>query len=501
MKRILVIGAAVAALAFAMSDAEARHLTILSANDTHSMVRPDADGCGGLVRQKAIVDSVRQAEDAVVAVHAGDAVQGTVYFSTFKGEVEYAMLDSIGFDFCITGNHEFDNGMDELAKYYSNVRASKLSSNYDVTDTPLNGLLQPYVVKHFYGKRIAFMGINLKPTGMIADKNVQGLVFNDAATVALQLSEYLKTTGIADYVVMVSHIGYTSSDGDESDVEIAKKSRYIDLIIGGHSHTLVEPGSPQLMVKNVAGREVPVVQAGKYGKYMCKVNFDLDDGSVDYSLIPVDASCDSWASRFEALNAWLKPYDDEAYRVMHSRIATSARAMTNTELSCLPNFVCDAVNGIIVERWGKCDFAMMNRGGIRQPLPKGDVAEGMITSMLPFDNKLVVLKIKGSDLLDAFKVMTYRGGDAVSKAMDIKYKGHEIVWARLNGKDIEKDKYYTMVTIDYLANGGDYMKPLKNAQVLWCDDVPYGDLVLQYVKQLDARGIAIDAEERVRMHK
>lgn len=482
--------------------AESRYLTILSANDTHSMIRPDADGKGGMVRHKAIVDSVRRADENVIAIHAGDAVQGTVYFSAFKGAVEYAMLDSIGFDICILGNHEFDNDISDIGKYYSRLKAVKLSANYDMADTPCQGLFTPYVIKQYGGKRVAFMGINLNPKGMIADKNIGTMGYTDAVKVALSLSEYLKTSGLADYVVMVSHIGYTSNEGEESDVVIARQSRYIDLIIGGHSHTLLDPKDKEkCWIKNAEGRLIPVCQAGKYGKFMGKMVLNLDNGEIDYSLIPVDARYDAWASRYTALQQWLKPYDDEVYRVMHSRIATSARAMSNTELSYLDNFVCDAVNDIIVNRWGKVDFAMMNRGGIRQPLPAGDVAEGMITSMLPFDNKLVVLKIKGSDLIDAFKVMTYRGGDAVSRALDIKFKDHDIVWAKLNGKNITPNKYYTMVTVDYLANGGDYMEPLKRAEVLFIDDVPYGNLVLQYVKDLDKQGKKIDSEGRIRMHK
>lgn len=480
----------------------AKKLTILSANDTHSMVRPDADGRGGLVRHKVIVDSVRHADGNVVAVHAGDAVQGTVYFSMFKGDVEYAMLDSVGYDICILGNHEFDNFIDDIGKYYSRLKAIKLSANYDMADTPCRDLFSPYVIKQFDGKRVAFMGINLDPKGMIGEKNIGKMQYADAEKVALNLSEYLKNTGLADYVVMISHIGYMSNDGEPSDVEIAKKSRYIDLIIGAHSHTVISPSNKaQHLVKNADGKDVPICQAGKFGKYMCKAVLDLDNGNVDYSLIPVDASYDKRAEAYTALQQWLKPYDDKVYEVMHSRIATSAREMKNTELSYLCNFVCDAVNEITATRWGKVDFTMMNRGGIRQPLPKGDVAEGMISSMLPFDNKIVVLKIKGSDLLDAFKVMTYRGGDAVSKAMDIKFEGHNIVWAKLNGKSINPEKYYTMATIDYLANGGDYMEPLKRAKLLFTDTVPYGGLVLQYVKDLEKKGIKLDAEGRVRMHK
>ena len=500
MKHILQYAFAWAAIGIGCNAMQAQHLTIVTANDTHSMVQPDADGLGGFVRQKAIVDSLRQTNENVLAVHAGDAVQGTVYFSTFRGEVEYAMLDSIGFDIIIMGNHEFDNGIHDIAKYYGNMRANKVCSNYDLTGTPCQGIFQPYVIKHVGDKRVAFIGINLNPKGMIADKNTGNLTYHDATTVALKLSEYLKTSGLADRVVMVSHIGYNYTDTSESDVAIARKSRYIDLIIGGHSHTLIDPNGDKHLVANADGRMIPIVQAGKYGKNMCQIDIDLATGNTDYRLIAVDATRDAWANRFTALKQWLKPFDDEVHRVMTLRIATSARAMSNSELTYLPNFVCDAVTEIIAERWGKVDFAIMNRGGIRQPLPKGDITEGMITSMLPFDNKLVVLRIKGSDLINALEVMTRRRGDAVSRQLDIKFRDHSIVWAKLNGKLIDADKYYTMVTVDYLANGGDYMEPFTKAERLFTDTVPYGSLVLEYVKQLGEKGVVINPDGKVRMH-
>ena len=268
MKHILQYAFAWAAIGIGCNAMQAQHLTIVTANDTHSMVQPDADGLGGFVRQKAIVDSLRQTNENVLAVHAGDAVQGTVYFSTFRGEVEYAMLDSIGFDIIIMGNHEFDNGIHDIAKYYGNMRANKVCSNYDLTGTPCQGIFQPYVIKHVGDKRVAFIGINLNPKGMIADKNTGNLTYHDATTVALKLSEYLKTSGLADRVVMVSHIGYNYTDTSESDVAIARKSRYIDLIIGGHSHTLIDSNGDKHLVANADGRMIPIVQAGKYGKNM-----------------------------------------------------------------------------------------------------------------------------------------------------------------------------------------------------------------------------------------
>lgn len=499
---------AVAVLALSCATATAEHLTILTTNDTHSCIEPNQDNLGGLLRRKVIMDSVRAADRNVLAVDAGDIVQGTVYFSMFRGDVEYAALDSLGYDICIMGNHEFDNGMADIAKYYKRLPAVKLSSNYDVADTPLNGVFQPYVIKHCGGKSIAFIGINLVPKGMIADKNTEGLIYHNGTGVALRLSQYLKEAGLADYVVMVSHIGHTGRKGSLSDTEIVRQSRHIDLVIGGHSHTLVDPSNnnprdPHL-VANAEGRLIPICQDGGQGEHIGKIDFDTETGQATFSLITVDAAYDKRAAepRYAAMRAWLEPYTSQVYKKMHTRIATSAQAMEKTDPS-LGNWVCDAVVAIGKQMYGpEVEFALMNRGGIRQPMPQGNVTEGDIEAMLPFDNRLVVIKILGSDLMRVIRSLAARGGDAVSKAVDVEFAADGTVTsAKINGKKIRDLKYYTLITIDYLANGGSRMGDLKRGQVLMQDTEPYGKHVIEYVKRQDAQGQQIVADNTRRMRQ
>ncbi|MGN0213795.1 MAG: bifunctional metallophosphatase/5'-nucleotidase [Muribaculaceae bacterium] len=503
MNRRIIVFLAIAMMLCGVVEAE--HLTILTVNDTHSSIMPTQTGRGGLMRRRVLMDSVRNADANVIAVHAGDAVQGTVFFSMFKGEVEYSAIDSLGYDIIVMGNHEFDNGINDIAKYYSRINADKICANYDLTGTALEGLLQPYVIKHVGGKRIAFMGININPKGLIADKCLGGLQYHDATAVALNLSKYLKESGIADYVVMVSHIGHSSRQGVPSDVEIAKNSKYIDLIIGGHSHTLVDPKnlnprSPHL-VKNIDGKDVPICQVGGLGEYVGRIDFDTETGNSVFSYIPVtDRYDERAANNYPAMNAWLDPYVKEADKKMNTRIATSVKAMDGRTPS-LGNWVCDAVVEIGRQLYGKeVEFALMNRGGIRQPMPKGDVTEGIIEGMLPFDNRLEVIRIKGEYLMRVFEALAGRGGDAVSSAVDVTFsRDGKVVSAKINGKKVELNKYYTLITIDYLANGGSRMGDLKNGEVLFVDTVPYGQHVVEYVKQLDAKGKKIQSTDKRRM--
>ena len=105
----------------------ADHLTIIAVNDTHSQIDPASDGKGGIARRRAIYDYLRAQNPNTVLIHAGDAVQGTLYFSLYRGEVEYSLMDTLGYDAIILGNHEFDNGMEELAAHYRDVDAVKIS--------------------------------------------------------------------------------------------------------------------------------------------------------------------------------------------------------------------------------------------------------------------------------------------------------------------------------------------------------------------------------------
>ena len=145
----------------------------------------------------------------------------------------------------------------------------------------------------------------------------------------------------------------------------------------------------------------------------------------------------------------------------------------------------------------------MNKGGIRQPMPKGDVTEGLMGSMFPFDNRFMVVEIKGSDLLEALRMMATRGGDALSKEFKVEFTGNEekarIVSAKLNGKKIDPNKTYRIGSIDYLINGGDHMAALGRGATLFVDTVHYGEHMKNYIKTLTKQGRVVDAKDVPRM--
>lgn len=483
---------------------QAEHLVVLAVNDTHSQIDPAADGKGGILRRRAIYDSERRAHKNVLVVHAGDAVQGTNYFSLYGGAVEYAAIDSLGYDMIIMGNHELDNGIDSLAHFYNHVKATKLSANYDMSATPLKGFM-PYSVRAYGDKRVAFFGINVNPVGMVSQGHYNGLRFLEPMQVADATARYLKQVQKVDYVVMISHIGYDSMEpSDPNDSIVAATSHYIDFIIGGHSHTVIAPGSKQSLVPNADGKIVVIGQNGRSGKLVGKYDLDLESGKVTYSHIAVDNTWDRAAQAYPAFRAWLARYKAGVDSLESNPVATSARYMPNSSWAA-QNWLSDAVNAIIPTLYKgdkKVDLCIMNKGGIRVDMPKGTVTEGLLQSMFPFDNRFMVIEVTGQDLLDAFKTMAYRGGDAVSRSVKVVYdKNCNIVSARIGGKTVKPSARYVLATIDFLYNGGDFMTSLKNGKVLFKDDQRYGKHMLDYVKRLSRQGKLIDAGDEPRFQQ
>ena len=211
----------------------------------------------------------------------------------------------------------------------------------------------------------------------------------------------------------------------------------------------------------------------------------------------------SMGTVFQLPWTWLDHYRHGVDSIMNNPVATSARFMKNSS-NAAQNWVSDAAMVIIKELTGfkNIDCAIMNKGGIRTDMPQGTVTEGVIGSMFPFDNRFVVLEMPGNELIESIKLMCGRGGDAVSKELKAVYneKG-ELIKATLKGKKIDPKKTYIVATIDYLANGGDYMTPMTRCKRLFVDTQKYGNHILQYVKRLEAEGKKIDAKDEVRIQK
>ena len=505
---------AAAALAAGTMAAYAEKLVILHTNDTHSQIDPDdKDNMGGIARRKVIVDSVRSAEKNVMLIDAGDAVQGTLYFNLYGGEVEQKAMNALGYDLRILGNHEFDNGIDSLAAVLDEADSRFLATNYDLADTPLARKFQKYDIRRYGDRRIGFIAINLDPKGMIADGNYNGLEYLDAVEAANSAAWWLKNVDSCDMVVAITHIGYDPAvpPGDKS---LAAASDNIDVIIGGHSHDLIDPDKDkyQWRVPNRSGHNVLVTQVGKSGKNVGEITVNLDDFDTDYRIIPVDKRLDSRID--PAMTALIAPYRGGVDSLMRVPVGRTAIALDQFSNELL-NWTTDIVYDRGTQLADSVDFAILNQGGLRRGLPKGTITEGQIITMMPFDNKVNVIDISGKDLLDAFRQMAAIGGNGISDQVRIEYAKtgdddddddddddepvNEIVSVTVDGKPLDLDRTYRVATIDYLANGGDYMPTLaRHRLVAKSSDVLYQD-VLRYIRSLKGKRIKPDGDIRFRL--
>ena len=486
MKHIISLSIAflaAAAASTAMAQAPQREVVILHTNDTHSQIDPDRHkGKGGVLRRKALVDSVRQAVPATIVVDAGDAVQGTLYYTLFGGEVEQQMLNDIGYDIQIMGNHEFDNGMEAMARNYSRAQATLLSANTTFDGTPLEGMLQPYVVKEAGGRRIGFIGININPEGLISPQKSQGVVYHDAVEVIDSLARKLRAENAVDAVVVVSHIGYSGDNSTTgyTDIDLAARCPDIDVIIGGHSHTSLTPDDPRTRIVQADGDTVLVVQNGKGGNYVGEVVLAFDDaGHVhpSWRRHAVDARYDRTVD--PAMAASLEPYREKVDSVYSIKVTDVPAPF---DASAMGNFAADFVRarGSELPGVGHVDFAIMNKGGIRQQFEKGPLTRGNIIDVFPFDNRVVVLDIKGDSLATLFDTFAKQGGQCVSynvtALMNTGRTGCS--WVSIDGKDIDPQRTYRVATIDYLAEGGDNMHELRSGRlVAKSPNVLYDDII------------------------
>lgn len=509
MKKILI------ALALCLClTAVAQSLVLLHTNDTHSAIDPDASGAGGVLPRLALIDSVRKAEKNVLLIDAGDIVQGTLYFKFFKGDVEYPLFDMMGYDVRILGNHEFDNGLDDLARYWKNVKADRLSANYDFSATPAAGLFKPYVIKKVGGKKIGIMGINVDPASLIAEENYEGMVYKDAIATANETAAELKKKG-CDLVVAVTHIGYKVANGKADDVSLARASKDIDIIIGGHSHTVVDPADKVKTphwIPNSEGRDVLVTQTGKYGRNLGYIKLDLKDFSdrkIDYRLIPVTDRFDN-AAYSPKIRTLLEPYRHIVDSVNSNVIGLADMEMPNGRATgAYANWAGDfgAWFGRQIadslRRSGRevapVAFGLMNVGGIRQPMTRGDITEGQILSTFPFSNRMRLIEISGGDLIETMKIVAPKGGEAVSSEVRVMtdaagaYKNMTV-----DGVPVDPAKKYVVATIDYVANGNDDMTPMKNHREIWCDNEEVSVRILDYIRRLSEAGASVTADPNPR---
>ena len=268
MKRLLLTMVCLLAV---MAGASAQRLVIIHVNDTHSHLDPERSGeeagLGGIIERAAYIDSVRNAvgKDKVLLLHAGDWDQGSPYYTIYGGDLEVSLLNALKYDCLTFGNHEFDNGVDDLGRRVQDIKCPVICANYDFSQFDMGRKgVKPYAVIRRGGLKIGLIGMLTDITKVVSYETASRVPrAGEDPEVVTKWADYLRNEKKCDMVIVLSHIGY------EEDLEMVKDIRGVDIIIGGHSHTFVKDLEYRT---DLDGKQVPVIQDGCWGLNMGQIN-------------------------------------------------------------------------------------------------------------------------------------------------------------------------------------------------------------------------------------
>jgi 5'-nucleotidase len=260
-----------------LAASETTIITILHTNDTHSQLEPFMPGTrnaglGGAARRAAYVKRVRKENPNTLLCDGGDWFQGTPYFNFYRGEVEVKAMSAIGYDVVTMGNHDFDEGVDNLARVLKFAKFQVVSCNYDVSNSPLKEFVKPYVVRTLAGLRVGLFGMGVDFTGLVVNDKHKGVTWRNPLEVVPGVVEKLRKEEHCDLVIGMSHLGYRYEAEPErvSDLRVAQANPEIDFIVGGHTHSFMK--EPHV-VKHANGRETLLFQVGFGGVNVGRVDF------------------------------------------------------------------------------------------------------------------------------------------------------------------------------------------------------------------------------------
>lgn len=444
-------------------------ILILHTNDFHGAVEPETfQGSGGtgeqggLVNLVSLIDQLR-AEHAgpTLLLDAGDTFQGTYVSNSTQGQVVMAAMNIAGYDAWTLGNHEFDWGQEVLRSRIAQADCPVLAANLlDAKTGEIWDPVQPYTIVQAGRARVGVLGLTYPDTPVINKaQNVAGLTFRGAEeTVRQYLPELDAQT---DLIVVLSHLGY------DGDLALAKAVEGIDVIIGGHSHLFLD------LPRKIG--ETLIVQAGAKGQVLGRLELEVDlktgvvlQTASRKALLPVTGSrpllqvSGKAAETNQEVQALVEAALAEAAETMNQPIGETAVALEPQRSGefALGNLVVDAMLAADID--GQTgDIAMHNNGGIRASLSKGPVTYGQLYAVLPFDNQLMALDLTGAQVLRILEhSVSDRPGSMQVAGMAFDFDmarapGKRILEASVGGRPLEPGEIYRVVTIDYLAGGGD----------------------------------------------
>ncbi len=513
MRSLLLASTAAAALGLGLAaPAGAFDLTILHTNDVHDRFEPinkysstcsekeaAEKACfGGAARLATAIDEGRAAGGNVIVLDAGDWFQGTLFYTQYKGKATSAMVDSLGYDAMAVGNHEFDDGPGVLAGFARDLKIPLLSANIDpANEKALPGdLILPSTVIEVGGEKIGVIGLTTPDTPDIASTGE--VAFEPPAVAVKREVDALTAQGV-NKIVVLSHLGYVP------DQKLASEVDGIDVIVGGHSHTLLgdmegAEGKYPTLVKAPDGTEVPIVTAQSYSKYLGDLTVTFDDaGKVTAATgAPrlLDASVAEDPETLATVKDLAKPLDEIRNKV----VASIPSPIDGSRETCrqgecqMGNLVADA----LLERTAPqgVTIALLNGGGLRASIDAGEVTQGEILTVLPFLNTVATFELTGQGIIDALEngvSQVEEGGGRFPQVAGLQVDWSQapepgqgrIKAVRVRQGDafvpIDPAKTYSVVSNDFMRRGGDGYDVFVTAKNAYDFGPPMDQVVADYL--------------------
>ena len=503
IKNLLMGGAALAISApMAMADFS---VVILHTNDFHARFEPISkydSGCsaedntegkcfGGSARLVTGVEAARQraGNTPVLLVDGGDQFQGTLFYTYYKGKLAAEMMNKLGYDAMTVGNHEFDDGPEILKEFTAAVEFPILMSNADISNEPLlTDAIQKSTIIEKGGEKIGLIGLTPEDTDELASPG-PNVTFSDPVAAVQGEVDRLTAEGV-NKIVVLSHSGYAT------DQRVAAGTTGVDVIVGGHSNTLLSN-----TVEGAAGpyptvvNGVQIVQAYAYGKYLGELNVTFDDdGNVTDAvgdLIVMDGGVAEDEGTVARIAEAAAPLDEIRNRV----VAETTEAIGGERDVCramecqMGSLIADAMLDRVKDQG--IEIAIQNGGGIRASIDGGEVTMGEVLTVLPFQNTLSTFQVTGATVVAALENGVSQVEEGAGRfpqvagltfAFDPKAEpGARVSDVMVGGAPIEADKLYGVVSNNYVRNGGDGYKMFVDAQNAYDFGPDLADVTAEYI--------------------
>ncbi|MEM5474516.1 5'-nucleotidase C-terminal domain-containing protein [Hoeflea sp. AS60] len=470
-------------------------LTILHINDWHSRIESnnkyestcsaddETEGkCfGGAARLVTAIADRRKALEGgnVLLLNGGDNFQGSLFYTTYKGTVEAEFLNQMKFDAMTVGNHEFDDGEDALAPFLDVVNFPVLSANVAASvSSKIGDRIKPSIVIEVGGEKIGIVGAVTNDTPEIASPGPNILIADDIRSITAEV-EKLQAEGI-NKIIALTHVGYPR------DKEMIAKIPGVDIVVGGHSHSLLSntdekaEGPYPTMIDNPEGYKVPVTQAASYSKYLGEFSVTFDDNGVVKEAKGDPILLDNSITPDEGVLARIKELGAPIEELKTKLVSASTKAIDGSRETCrvgeceMGNLVADAMIDRVSDQG--VTIAIQNGGGLRASIDSGEITMGEVLNVLPFQNTLATFELKGSDVVAALEngaSQIEEGAGRFAQVAGLRYTfdktaeaGSRIVSVEVKKGDgfepIDPDAVYMVATNNYMRSGGDGYSVFKS---------------------------------------